>query len=615
MKSGVSPLASRIMPQFRFNRVLLLLVLFGHVALLAWSGKQHSPTFHELGHVPAGLCHWKHRMFHLYRVNPPLPRLVATFPLLFVDLKTDWTNYSMSPVSREVIPMGIRFVKANGERSFWLFTIARWACIPFSLVGAFVCFRWASDLWNENCGLAALIIWCFSPSILGHGAVVMPDVPAAAVGLVASYLFWTWLKNPVWPLAILAGITIGLACLCKTTMIVLFAVLPFLWLVQQRGQSILAVVQRFGMLLVVVAVSVLVINLGYGFDGSFKLLKSFQFQSTSLSGEPLQPEVPWPGNRFAHTWLANMPVPVPSEFLQGIDRQKADFELKSRSYLDGDWAPQGFWYYYLYATAVKVPLGLWLLFACAIGGTFLRWWPTAHWFDELCVLLPAVAILLLVSSQNGFSQHMRYAIPAFPFVFVWMSKAALAFGSRRTLMKYGVLILMTWFVSSSLWIYPHSISYFNETVGGPLNGDQHLLDSNIAWGQDLLYFRRWLDQHSTSTPVQLASYGWIDPQLAAIEFSVPPVGPNRPMNYVSGDARKIGPLPGQFVIDVNYLRGSHWQMANGDGGWVNVATDGMNYEYFQRFEPTDRIAYSMNVYNIDRAAANSERRRLGLPEI
>jgi hypothetical protein len=50
-----------------------------------------------------------------------------------------------------------------------------------------------------------------------------------------------------------------------------------------------------------------------------------------------------------------------------------------------------------------------------------------------------------------------------------------------------VVTLCCWFVSSSLWIYPHSLSYFNESIGGPLNGPRHLLGSNVDWGQDLRY--------------------------------------------------------------------------------------------------------------------------------
>lgn len=57
----------------------------------------------------------------------------------------------------------------------------------------------------------------------------------------------------------------------------------------------------------------------------------------------------------------------------------------------------------------------------------------------------------------------------------------------RPLLSLFVSGSFCWFVASSLWLYPHSLSYFNESVGGPLNGADHLLGSNIDWGQDLLY--------------------------------------------------------------------------------------------------------------------------------
>jgi hypothetical protein len=55
------------------------------------------------------------------------------------------------------------------------------------------------------------------------------------------------------------------------------------------------------------------------------------------------------------------------------------------------------------------------------------------------------------------------------------------------LARAGGVLLVGWLVASSLWIYPHSLSYFNEAIGGPLNGAEHLLGSNLDWGQDLRY--------------------------------------------------------------------------------------------------------------------------------
>lgn len=58
---------------------------------------------------------------------------------------------------------------------------------------------------------------------------------------------------------------------------------------------------------------------------------------------------------------------------------------------------------------------------------------------------------------------------------------------------FWVGVLASWIFASSLWVYPHSLSYFNESVSGPLNGPKHLLGSNVDWGQDILYARQWYD--------------------------------------------------------------------------------------------------------------------------
>ena len=106
-------------------------------------------------------------MFHLYRGNPPRQRMVAAVPVLFIKTKTDWGNYPTRPFSRQTIAMGIRFAKSNGAKTFRLFTVARLACIPFSLLGAYVCYRWAAEVWGYSGALVSLIGWTFNPMVLG----------------------------------------------------------------------------------------------------------------------------------------------------------------------------------------------------------------------------------------------------------------------------------------------------------------------------------------------------------------------------------------------------------------------------------------------------------------
>ena len=125
----------RLLSHPRLTATVASGVLLIHAVLLAWGAVRHSPTLDEVAHLPSGISHWRLGRFDLYHVNPPLVRMVATLPLLASDANTDWSRYSDSPLVRSEFRVGIHFLQLNGYRSLWYFTLARWACIPFSLIG------------------------------------------------------------------------------------------------------------------------------------------------------------------------------------------------------------------------------------------------------------------------------------------------------------------------------------------------------------------------------------------------------------------------------------------------------------------------------------------------
>jgi hypothetical protein len=91
----------------------------------------------------------------------------------------------------------------------------------------------------------------------------------------------------------------------------------------------------------------------------------------------------------------------------------------------------------------------------------------------------------------------------------------------------------------------------------------------------------------------------VDPRLAGINFILP--------------NEKAGPTPGWYGIDVNHLRGSDLQAADGKGNW-RCFDDGQ-FCYFLNFEPTAMAGYSIYIYHIKLDQANRVRRELGLPEL
>jgi hypothetical protein len=64
--------------------VCLLLVM---IAEAAYSTRQESPSWDEGDHIYSGYMNWLHDEYDLNPEHPPLVKLVATLPLLGLDLK------------------------------------------------------------------------------------------------------------------------------------------------------------------------------------------------------------------------------------------------------------------------------------------------------------------------------------------------------------------------------------------------------------------------------------------------------------------------------------------------------------------------------------------------
>ncbi len=633
--------AQQFQPNQCFTPLLITGILTSHVCLLAYSSLVHSPTLGEVYHLPAGLSHLYRGRFDLFRVNPPLVRSVAAIPVALLSPETDWQRYNDSLLVRSEAEVAADFLNANGPRSLWFFIVARWACIPFSIAGGCICFRWARDLHGTSSGLLALILWCFCPYILGHASLITPDAHAAAMGICASYAFWLWLRKFSWESAFIAGLLLGLAELSKSTLLVLYPIFPAMWVIYrmstQHGISKIRWSQDIRMFASIIVISVLVINVGYGFEGTFCPLGEYYFQSQLFNGiEANADSVNLTGNRFSNTWMASLPVPLPMNYLQGIDTQRMDFEEGLSSYLNGQRQIGGWWYYYLYALVIKMPLGTLFLMGLAICVTIFGHGKNAPWCNEIIVLMPGLVILVFVSSQTGFSIHSRYVLPVLPFFFIWISKVARAFKIKKRVFIIStqhppryidkwcislaslasnalVIIATTCSIGSCLWAYPHSLSYYNELIGGPKNGHYHLLNSNTSWGQDLYFLKRWYDDNCKYRPLYLAYFGFLDPRLSGIEFTIPSVGPQVSLPQSCANAGMQGPLPGWYAIDVNHLQGVRLPAPDGRGGWRMIADNDHNLTFFQHFEPVAMAGYSIYIYHISLDDANQVRRELNLP--
>lgn len=599
----------------RYATFFIFIILF---TLLTWNICCNFSNFDESAHLVGGLSIWKSGSFGLYNVNPPLPRMVATAPLaFFCKPEVDWSflekeRRRSNVDSRPEFSMGLSFVRANIDNLRTYLILSRLMCLPFALLGAYFCWRWAKELYGDWAGLCSLTLWCFCPNVLTWGSQVMPDVPAASFGVMAGYFFWKWLRESDTNNAFVAGLTLGLALLTKLTWVFLLPLFPMLWIVwyfsKTENRAWLLLRQQSCQMLFVLIVAVFTLNLGYGFEGTFTKLSDYRFASRTLAGKNSVVDGKPGGNRFEGTTLASIPVPLPRNYVAGADLQRVDFEKGLSSYLCGKWQDHGWWYYYIVCAALKIPLGTWGLGILAIGlsiaGLFCRNnnEKSAGWCDQLILLAPAIVLFVFVSSQTGFSRHFRYVLPAFPFAFIWISQVAQIAAHRSIILKAIVIALLSWTILSSLSVYPHSMSYFNELAGGPKNGHKYLLDSNIDWGQDVYGLKRWIEKHPEANDLSLMLRDNISEAFFLADgYPYVPMMLGKPLQTAEeedDDSRKLGPRPGWFAASIHQIHAEHGQ-----------------YEYFLDFEPVDRIGYSIYIYNISLDEANKARKRYGLPEI
>jgi hypothetical protein len=648
--------------------VALLLV---HTSLAVLSLVRENPTIDEVIHLPAGITYWQTHTFKLYAHNPPLVKLIAALPVWSSDP-------AMAPIYQEdywrkdppnKAGVAHEFTRLNAAQYFELFTRARLLMPAFSVLGGLVVFAWSRRLYGVGGGLLSLTLWVFCPNVLAHGRLVTTDVAATALGCGATFLFWRHLDQPSAGRAIVAGLALGLAELSKYSMLLLYVIWPLLWVLHRTATSLRPgrlkrLVMDVAWGAVILVLSVFVINAGYGFEGTGRLLKSYDFVSLALTSTRPRPVLavprPAPGdllarireyrvNRFRGSVLDGLPVPLPKYYVTGFDEQKQESEgtqarflappqVGNRMgpegdaivgypvYLDGELRQRSWWSYFFFALLYKVPEGTWLLGLTALVVLFASGRSRGPWPDELTLLLVPALVLGVMSFGTNINLGLRYVLPAFPYAFIaigklvpWMAGSS---GRARRLAAAWVGGCLGLTVLATALIHPHYLAYFNWVSGGARRGSEHLIDSNLDWGQDLVSLRHWLAKNARGERVGLAYFGQIPPILFAkrgepFDWYLPPYLPSSvvdpgkvPMRY-RHNWLTSRPEPGLYAVSASLVRGLPWRVYDCLGSaalprsglenerlWAPYEAGKDAFAYFQELTPIAHVGYSILIYRL-----------------
>ncbi|MDB5342888.1 MAG: hypothetical protein JWP89_1265 [Schlesneria sp.] len=573
---------------------IALLALQGF--LLTNSAFDNSVTVDEANHLPAGISYWHKGEFWCYHHNPPLIKIAAAVPAVIMRIPVDYSHFYYTPGSR--VPdflLGGDFVARNAKRYEWIFGVSRLVIVAFTLWGGRLVYRWACELFGSRAGILAQILWCFCPSVNGHGSLVSVDMGATVVGFYATYQFYKYLQGPsVWR-AMYSGACLGAAEASKYSLVVL----PVIWIVillcqirvRRCSHTKYAGCWYARDAVAVCLLSLVVLNNAYLFEGSFSRLGDMPFLSQALTKavDDQNERV----NRFQGTILASLRMPFPRHYLLGLDDQLRDSESgRFENYLRGEIRRgHGWWYFYIYCIIVKTPLGTLALglASCALfartlsGGSNVR--------VNAMLLIPIVFVLTTASFMDGMIAHSRYLLPVTPYAMVFIGGSATYFSGAtwKSVVLYGLTSLT---VISTCSVHPYYLTYFNEASGGAAKGFEHLADSNLDWGQGLIALRRWIGVHGSHRPIQLAYFGGVSPELLGIEYTVPGY-----FSEVEGrrDVYAL-PSPGLHIISVNYVAGLSYPVRDGKGGRKVIPERA--YAFYRELHPVGIIGNCFFVYEV-----------------
>jgi len=472
-----------------FKKLTVVLLLFLVFSLPFFSARNFGPAFDEITHLPSGYSYLKTGEINLNPQHPPLIKMIAALPLFFLDLKFDFDDPNLTGHEMNEWQFGRNFLSSNG-----IDNLIFWGRLPIMLLSVLLgwyIFKWGREMFGYKAGFIGLFIYAFMPNIIAHSQFITMDLGVAAFSFIALYYLWKLTKDPSRKNIILSGLTLGLALGSKFSAVLLLPTSLFLIIVYIHKKH-----QR----------------------------SSWQFKSL-LSFKILLPI--WILS-FLVIWGLYLFPKDPLFYWQGVNTVYADRNPDHFFYLNGNFNHDGWWYYFLWAFIIKTPVP----FLIALGLSFFyRKNIKLNSLKSYFLFLP-VFLFLAVTSWKGHNIGVRYILPVYPFLIlfvsgwisgiIWNNKDERSkqfehseaidmekspvnsngFKNGRSfrvwILSFLFLILAGWYSYSTLSIYPDYLAYFNELVGGSKNGYKYLDDSNIEWGHDLKRLAEYQDKNPES---------------------------------------------------------------------------------------------------------------------
>ena len=379
------------------------------------------------------------------------------------------------------------------------FQTARLVTIIFSASLGLLCFYWSKALYGYWAGLLTIFLCLFEPNLIAHGRLVTTDLYATFGIALAVFSLWLFTQKQSVATFLFAGLALGFSQCVKFTSVLLYPLLFILLFLSTfpkhchllKRREYRATIKHLASILLLfmglVLISLLVINAGFLFRGTFMSLNEYPFYSSFFNS--LQ-------NRLYS--IGSLPLPLPRPYLSGLDRV-LHHERTARGgdavfYLLGKLQSDGFTGYYAIASLFKMPIAFQAIIIWAVARYFVSHKFSTFFEQEQFLLIPILFFAVYFNFFNDFHKGIRHYLVIIPFMTVF---SGTLLRNAKNVMKRVLLtgVLCLYMLVSVLSYFPDYIGYFNEIVYDRDDRYLYLADSNLDWGQSQWYLDRYLETH------------------------------------------------------------------------------------------------------------------------
>ena len=552
-----------------FHRSLLgfIALTVGFQWLTLEYSSSSSVTVDEFAHVPAGVATWETGTFNAYRENPPLVRSLLALPAWLANAKMDYSSTRAGSGERSEWQVGTDFMHQNAASYLAIYSKARFVNVLLATGCGLLIYLWAYELAGPPAALVCVSLWYLDPNIIAHSGLATVDIGASAFGILATYLFWRSLRYPGRWTTSVAGTALGCALAAKFSLLALCPAWLAAALIAQFGGRLrlldacdLSQRKQFWNFVGILVVGLTTLNLAYLFQGSGTRLSSFAFVSGALTEHQPDGEVVLGSNKFRSSILGTLPIPLPKDYVLGLDSQIREEEYGFANLDDGHLtrnrpAP---WYSPFLTLGVKLPEGTLLLVLLAL---LVRCVASQRYsLAEVILLTTTIAIFTLICIHTRINWLFRYSIPALPLMIVSCAP------SLRSIIatNFGKIVISVAIILNIIEIgaaRPFYLSHGNFLIGGREGAQRIFLGSNFDWGQDIIRLHQWHEINDPLTSLALSLYGPFDPHLFGIHSIGLPSSFYRNNSAKPGENEAMTQVPEQaesdfyWAISSNILHG------------------------------------------------------------